>query len=62
MFSDYMRTLKVELEIQSTFVDMYRSLLLACNVDRRVADMPPMRVGEQLVYHIGGVAFKSHPG
>ncbi|KAI5722413.1 hypothetical protein M8J76_007962 [Diaphorina citri] len=39
---DYMRTLKVEVEMQSSFVDMYRGLLTACGYDKRVADMPPM--------------------
>jgi hypothetical protein len=41
---DYMRTLKVEVEMQSSFVDMYRGLLTACGYDKRVADMPPMIV------------------
>ncbi|KAI5725858.1 hypothetical protein M8J77_020952 [Diaphorina citri] len=40
--TDYMRTLKVEVEMQSSFVDMYRGLLTACGYDKRVADMPPM--------------------
>ncbi|KAL1453764.1 hypothetical protein WDU94_010078 [Cyamophila willieti] len=42
--TDYMRTLKVEVEIQASFLDMYRSLITSCGYDKRVADMPPMRV------------------
>ncbi|XP_026687130.1 uncharacterized protein LOC113471871, partial [Diaphorina citri] len=51
--TDYMRTLKVEVEMQSSFVDMYRGLLTACGYDKRVADMPPMIVSaDKLHAHI----------
>uniref|UniRef100_A0A8D8X953 ABC transporter G family member 23 n=1 Tax=Cacopsylla melanoneura TaxID=428564 RepID=A0A8D8X953_9HEMI len=46
--TDYMRTLKVEVEIQASFIEMYRTLLTSCGYDTRVADMPPMRIKTNL--------------
>lgn len=47
--TEYMRTIKIEVEMQYSYIDMYRDLLTSCGYNSKVADMPPMQINTNLL-------------